>query len=157
MHFSAHLSPSDVSSCSQLIKAYILCWKMLSFMFQILEALTTEKCHERFSLERLEVLGDAFLKFVVGRHLFLLHDTLDEGQLTRKRSSIVNNSNLFKLAKLNNLQVINLWLWLFTLKIKNKKILILATSGLKIVFFFSHFVIRCFCLWILKLIEITLL
>uniref|UniRef100_A0A5B7C289 Putative dicer-like protein 4 isoform X2 n=1 Tax=Davidia involucrata TaxID=16924 RepID=A0A5B7C289_DAVIN len=71
----------------------------------VLEALTTEKCNERFSLERLEVLGDAFLKFAVGRHLFLLHDALDEGQLTRKRSNIVNNSNLYKLATMSNLQV----------------------------------------------------
>lgn len=72
---------------------------------QILEALTTERCGEHFSLERLEVLGDAFLKFVVGRHLFLKHDSLDEGQLTRKRSNIVNNSNLLKLALGKNLQV----------------------------------------------------
>ncbi|KAK9098409.1 hypothetical protein Syun_025454 [Stephania yunnanensis] len=71
----------------------------------ILEALTTEKCMERFSLERLEVLGDAFLKFAVGRHLFLAHDALDEGQLTWKRSCIVNNSNLRKLAIKSNLQV----------------------------------------------------
>nr|XP_024928613.2 dicer-like protein 4 [Ziziphus jujuba var. spinosa] len=72
---------------------------------RVLEALTTEKCQERFSLERLEVLGDAFLKFAVGRHLFLLHDTLDEGELTRRRSDIVNNTNLFKLAIRSNLQV----------------------------------------------------
>ncbi|GFP97060.1 dicer-like protein 4 [Phtheirospermum japonicum] len=72
---------------------------------RILEALTTERCSENFSLERLEVLGDAFLKFAVGRHLFLKHDALDEGQLTRKRSNIVNNSNLLKLATRNNLQV----------------------------------------------------
>ncbi|PON81285.1 hypothetical protein TorRG33x02_229170, partial [Trema orientale] len=72
---------------------------------RVLEALTTEKCQECFSLERLEVLGDAFLKFAVGRHLFLLHDTLDEGQLTNKRSNIVNNLNLFKLACERNLQV----------------------------------------------------
>ncbi|GAA0157583.1 hypothetical protein LIER_14823 [Lithospermum erythrorhizon] len=72
---------------------------------RILEALTTEICHEGFSLERLEVLGDAFLKFAVGRHLFLSHDSLDEGQLTTKRSNIVNNSNLHKLALRNNLQV----------------------------------------------------
>ncbi|KAK4381566.1 Dicer-like protein 4 [Sesamum angolense] len=71
----------------------------------ILEALTTERCYEHFSLERLEVLGDAFLKFAVGRHLFLKHDALDEGQLTRKRSNIVSNSNLLKLATRNNLQV----------------------------------------------------
>ncbi|KAL9242481.1 hypothetical protein vseg_016474 [Gypsophila vaccaria] len=71
----------------------------------VLEALTTEKCHERFSLERLEVLGDAFLKFVVGRHLFLKHGAYDEGQLTRRRSNLVNNSNLYKLAIKNKLQV----------------------------------------------------
>ncbi|KAM7508303.1 hypothetical protein LguiA_018756 [Lonicera macranthoides] len=73
--------------------------------YRVLEALTTEKCNEQFSLERLEVLGDAFLKFTVGRHLFLLHDALDEGQLTRRRSNLVNNSNLFKLATAKNLQV----------------------------------------------------
>ncbi|KAH9603173.1 hypothetical protein KSS87_008418 [Heliosperma pusillum] len=72
---------------------------------RVLEALTTEKCHERFSLERLEVLGDAFLKFVVGRHLFLKYGAYDEGQLTRRRSNLVNNSNLHKLATRNNLQV----------------------------------------------------
>ncbi|KAH6779316.1 hypothetical protein C2S52_010553 [Perilla frutescens var. hirtella] len=72
---------------------------------RILEAITTERCTENFSLERLEVLGDAFLKFAVGRHLFLKHDVLDEGQLTRKRSNIINNHNLLKLAKLKNLQV----------------------------------------------------
>lgn len=72
---------------------------------RVLEALTTEKCNEHFSLERLEVLGDAFLKFAVGRHLFLLHNSLDEGQLTRKRSNIVNNSNLLKLATRKNLQM----------------------------------------------------
>ncbi|KAK4798282.1 hypothetical protein SAY86_030608 [Trapa natans] len=71
---------------------------------RVLEALTTEKCQERISLERLEILGDAFLKFAVGRHLFLLQDTLDEGQLTRKRSNSVNNSTLFKLAIRRNLQ-----------------------------------------------------
>lgn len=70
----------------------------------VLEALTTENCHESFSLERLEVLGDAFLKFAVGRHLFLLHDAFDEGQLTRKRSNAVNNSNLYMVAIRNNLQ-----------------------------------------------------
>ncbi|KAH9654546.1 Dicer-like protein 4 [Citrus sinensis] len=71
----------------------------------LLKALTTEKCQERFSLERLEILGDAFLKYAVGRHLFLLHDTVDEGELTRRRSNAVNNSNLLKLAARNNLQV----------------------------------------------------
>ncbi|PIA45697.1 hypothetical protein AQUCO_01600137v1 [Aquilegia coerulea] len=72
---------------------------------RVLEAVTTEKCMERFSLERLEVLGDAFLKYAVGRHVFLSNETIDEGQLTRRRSSIVNNGHLYKLAIRSNLQV----------------------------------------------------
>ncbi|RDY03580.1 Dicer-like protein 4, partial [Mucuna pruriens] len=72
---------------------------------RVLEALTTEKCQECFSLERLEVLGDAFLKFAVARHFFLMHDSLHEGDLTKRRSNAVNNSNLFKLAIRRNLQV----------------------------------------------------
>lgn len=69
---------------------------------------------EGFSLERLEILGDAFLKFAVGRHLFLLHGNLDEGQLTSKRSNAVNNSNLFKLACERNLPVLFFLRLLFT-------------------------------------------
>ncbi|VFQ61325.1 unnamed protein product [Cuscuta campestris] len=70
----------------------------------VLEAITTEKCGEHFSLERLEVLGDAFLKFSVGRYIFLSNNALDEGQLTNRRSNIVNNSNLHKLAIKSGLQ-----------------------------------------------------
>ncbi|XP_022134940.1 dicer-like protein 4 isoform X2 [Momordica charantia] len=72
---------------------------------RILEALTTEKCQERISLERLEILGDGFLKFAVARYLFLTHDKSDEGELTRRRSYLVKNINLFKLATRKNLQV----------------------------------------------------
>lgn len=82
-----------------------MCHNSSVILVQVLEALTTERCCESFSLERLEVLGDAFLKFAVGRCLFLNHDTLDEGQLTRRRSNIVNNSNLLKLATSRKLQV----------------------------------------------------
>ncbi|XBJ03091.1 hypothetical protein VPH35_022331 [Triticum aestivum] len=71
----------------------------------ILEALTTERCLERISLERFEVLGDAFLKYVVGRHNFLTYEGLDEGQLTSRRSAIVNNSHLYELSIKRNLQV----------------------------------------------------
>ncbi|KAK1403296.1 hypothetical protein POM88_002901 [Heracleum sosnowskyi] len=53
--------------------------ELIKYLLHVLEALTTEKCNEHFSLERLEVLGDAFLEFA---SLFLVHDALDEGQLT---------------------------------------------------------------------------
>ncbi|WJZ98263.1 hypothetical protein VitviT2T_016802 [Vitis vinifera] len=110
---SVSLLPSIMHRLENLLVAIEL-KNMLSASFpegaeitahRVLEALTTEKCLERFSLERLEVLGDAFLKFAVGRRLFLLYDALDEGELTRRRSNVVNNSNLFKLAVRRNLQV----------------------------------------------------
>lgn len=102
--------PYDFMADFQLFSIYTITETdkamVMVVVFQLLKALTTEKCQERFSLERLEVLGDAFLKFSVGRHLFLQHHALDEGGLTGKRSSIVNNSNLCKLAVKKNLQVI---------------------------------------------------
>ncbi|EPS69439.1 hypothetical protein M569_05327, partial [Genlisea aurea] len=71
----------------------------------VLEAITTDRCGEQFSLERFEVLGDSFLKFAVTRQLFLKHGALDEGQLSIKRTNIVNNLNLQRLARKKNLQV----------------------------------------------------
>ncbi|XP_043699597.1 endoribonuclease Dicer homolog 4-like isoform X2 [Telopea speciosissima] len=110
---SLSLLPSIMHRLENLLVAIEL-KEMLSASFpegsevnssRVLEALTTEKCMERFSLERLEVLGDAFLKYAVGRHLFLLYEALDEGELTRRRSNIVNNTHLYKLATRRNLQV----------------------------------------------------
>ncbi|GLJ43003.1 hypothetical protein SUGI_0892520 [Cryptomeria japonica] len=71
---------------------------------RVLEAITTERCMEGFSLERLEVLGDAFLKYSVSRRLFLVHDKLGEGQLTKKRSNAIKNLNLIKRAKVKGFQ-----------------------------------------------------
>ncbi|KAL9326120.1 hypothetical protein ACSQ67_006765 [Phaseolus vulgaris] len=110
---SISLLPSIMHRLGNLLVAIEL-KQMLSSSFpeaaevsalRVLEALTTEKCQERFSLERLEVLGDAFLKFVVARHFFLMHDSLHEGDLTKRRSNAVNNSNLLKLAIRRNLQI----------------------------------------------------
>ena len=98
-------SKNQLEPCYRLIKSTKYADNRCKIVSQILEAITTERCNEHFSLERLEVLGDAFLKFSVGRHLFLLHEALDEGQLTRKRSNLVNNSNLLKLATMRNVQV----------------------------------------------------
>ncbi|KOM32927.1 hypothetical protein LR48_Vigan01g248300 [Vigna angularis] len=110
---SISLLPSIMHRLGNLLVAIEL-KQLLSFSFpeaaevsalRVLEALTTEKCQERFSLERLEVLGDAFLKFVVARHFFLVHDSFHEGDLTKRRSNAVNNSNLLKLAIGRNLQI----------------------------------------------------
>ncbi|CAN6310316.1 unnamed protein product [Urochloa humidicola] len=69
---------------------------------KILEALTTEECQEEFSQESLETLGDSFLKYVTGQHLFSKHQ-LREDKLTDMREELVFNTNLCQLACKNNL------------------------------------------------------
>ncbi|GKV00034.1 hypothetical protein SLEP1_g12795 [Rubroshorea leprosula] len=64
----------------------------------ILEALTTLRCCESFSMERLELLGDSVLKYAVGCHLFLKYHEKNEGQLSSQRSWAVCNSTLHKLG-----------------------------------------------------------
>jgi endoribonuclease Dicer len=58
---------------------------------QILEALTAASCQETFCYERAELLGDAYLKWVVSRFLFLKYPQKHEGQLTRMRQQMVSN------------------------------------------------------------------
>ncbi|CAM6106501.1 unnamed protein product [Calypogeia fissa] len=63
----------------------------------ILQALTTAKCLESLSLERLEFFGDSFLKFAVSKRLFLVHDKkYDEGLLTKMRQSVICNLSLHR-------------------------------------------------------------
>ncbi|XP_068323627.1 endoribonuclease Dicer homolog 3a-like [Pyrus communis] len=64
----------------------------------ILEALTTLRCCEDFSLERLELLGDSVLKYAVSSYLFLRYPEKHEGQLTDRRTRVICNSNLHKLG-----------------------------------------------------------
>ncbi|KAK4365008.1 hypothetical protein RND71_016366 [Anisodus tanguticus] len=70
----------------------------------ILEALTTLRCNESFSMERLELLGDSILKYAVSCHLFLKYPKKDEGQLTGQRSQAISNSALHKLGTNQHLQ-----------------------------------------------------
>eukprot|EP00250_Pteridium_aquilinum_P017318 c23569_g2_i1 orf=455-2809(+) len=65
---------------------------------KVLEALTTQKCMDSFSLERLELLGDSFLKYAISRHLFLVHEEADEGFLTSRRTEKICNASLFTLG-----------------------------------------------------------
>ncbi|GJM92126.1 hypothetical protein PR202_ga08557 [Eleusine coracana subsp. coracana] len=82
----------------------------------ILEALTTLRCCEDFSMERLELLGDSVLKYalfsfqrleflgdavldiLITHHLYLTHKDTDEGELTDLRSASVNNENFAQVA-----------------------------------------------------------
>ncbi|KAF5743147.1 Ribonuclease III putative isoform 1 [Tripterygium wilfordii] len=64
----------------------------------ILEALTTLRCCEDFSMERLELLGDSVLKYAVSCHLYLRCPEKHEGQLSARRSLAVCNATLYKLG-----------------------------------------------------------
>ncbi len=48
--------------------------------------------------ERLEFLGDAVLGFIIGELLYQLYPTMDEAQLTRLRSRLVDEQQLGKLS-----------------------------------------------------------
>ncbi|KAG5094924.1 hypothetical protein JHK84_050512 [Glycine max] len=64
----------------------------------ILEALTTLKCCESFSMERLELLVDSVLKYAVSYHLFLRYPEKHKGQLSDWRSALTSNSSLHRLG-----------------------------------------------------------
>lgn len=56
-------------------------------------------------MERLELLGDSVLKYVVSCDLFLKYPKKHEGQLSSKRSWTICNSTLHKLGTDRKLQV----------------------------------------------------
>ena len=74
---------------------------------EVLKALTLKAANDLFNMERLEILGDSFLKYYTG--VFLYYKLLEreredlvnseEGHLTSKRSKIVGNRNLYKVAE----------------------------------------------------------
>lgn len=61
----------------------------------ILKALTTAAAGDVFSLEKVEILGDAFLKFSVSFYLFYKYPERHEGFLTATKNYIINNRNLY--------------------------------------------------------------
>ena len=67
---------------------------------QMLQALTLLSADDPWNMERLEILGDSFLKFSTSLFLFYkMRDTCDEGDLSLARSRIVGNRNLFEISK----------------------------------------------------------
>eukprot|EP00873_Tetraselmis_striata_P008140 jgi/Tetstr1/428404/TSEL_001841.t3 len=64
----------------------------------LLEAITTVSACPRHNNERLEFLGDSFIKFAVCLHLFVDHPGSDAGELTITKALLVSNANLKKLA-----------------------------------------------------------
>lgn len=79
---------------------------LLCLKFQILEALTTTKYNSSFSMERLELLGDSVLKYVLSCHLFFKYPDKHEGQLSECRTQAVRNSTLHKFGTDKKIQVL---------------------------------------------------
>ena len=67
-------------------------------LLQLLEAVTCANSGDDFNLERLEMLGDSFLKVAVSIHVYWHKDHKDEGKLTKYRTRQISNKNLFNLA-----------------------------------------------------------
>ncbi|XP_068634006.1 endoribonuclease Dicer [Battus philenor] len=61
----------------------------------ILTALTINKAHDTFNLERTETLGDSFLKYAASLYLFHKFPNMNEGQLTNIKSRLIGNRNLY--------------------------------------------------------------
>ncbi|XP_069680713.1 endoribonuclease Dicer isoform X2 [Periplaneta americana] len=62
---------------------------------EILQALTSASANDIINLERLETLGDSFLKFMSSWYLFLTNIHEDEGKLTCVKGKHIGNRNLY--------------------------------------------------------------
>ncbi|KAJ0183244.1 hypothetical protein K1T71_001220 [Dendrolimus kikuchii] len=69
----------------------------------VLSALTTINSSDNFNLERLESLGDSFLKYASSVYLFHKFPKMNEGQLTNIKCRLVSNRNLYYAGERINL------------------------------------------------------
>ncbi|XP_025991526.1 endoribonuclease dcr-1 [Solenopsis invicta] len=69
----------------------------------IMHALTTKLGSDMFNLERLETLGDSYLKFIVSLYLYDRFPMYNEGQLTALKGKIIGNRNLYYCGKKKNI------------------------------------------------------
>jgi ribonuclease-3 len=86
--------------------------KQMKYTFKNKELLKTAFTHKTFAFEaktpiefneRLEFLGDSILGFLVAKELYKSNKYFSEGELTRRRAQLVNNSFLAEKAKKINL------------------------------------------------------
>ncbi|XP_078032947.1 endoribonuclease Dicer-L-like [Augochlora pura] len=66
---------------------------------QIMYALTSKIGRDAFDLERLETLGDSYLKFVTSLFLYDRFPNCNEGTITTMKSKIIGNRNLYYCGK----------------------------------------------------------
>lgn len=104
--YEKHLLITDLTESSEQLLANMLrqstvvneTTKSPSIM-EILETLTTRQAKFPYDLERLEMLGDSFLKQAVSVYLFFKHPKAHEGTLSSKRKRCISNKNLCRIAK----------------------------------------------------------
>jgi ribonuclease-3 len=66
---------------------------------QLLQKALTHRSHSTAHYERLEFLGDSVLNCAIAKYLYDCHPELQEGDLSRLRSNLVNQQTLFTLAQ----------------------------------------------------------
>lgn len=69
----------------------------------ILQALTMSNASDGINLERLETVGDSFLKYSITAYLYCMYPTMHEGKLSYLRSTEISNANLYEKGRLKNL------------------------------------------------------
>ncbi|KAK9511555.1 hypothetical protein O3M35_000188 [Rhynocoris fuscipes] len=69
----------------------------------ILQALTSSSANDIINYERLETLGDSFLKYIVSLTLFVNYFDKDEGKLTQVKGKLIGNKNFFFIGRNINL------------------------------------------------------
>lgn len=86
--------------------------KKIKYTFKNKDLLKTALTHKTYAFEaktpiefneRLEFLGDSIMGFLVARELYKSNKYFSEGELTRRRAQLVNNSYLAQRAKDLNL------------------------------------------------------
>ena len=67
------------------------------------QALTMSNSNDAINLERLETIGDSFLKYAITTFLFCQNPNIHEGKLSHLRSKQVSNLNLYMLGQARGL------------------------------------------------------
>jgi len=72
----------------------LLCHQNLNSLW-FLQALTSASANDIMNLERMETLGDSFLKLISSLYLFKHHKRMNEGELTCIKGRHIGNCNLY--------------------------------------------------------------
>ncbi|KAE8573160.1 Putative dicer-1 [Halyomorpha halys] len=65
----------------------------------LLQALTMSNANDGINLERLETIGDSFLKYAITTYLYCTNENIHEGKLSHLRSKQVSNLKLYRLGQ----------------------------------------------------------